>query len=234
LALMLEITAETIGVATATVLTLAVLSYLFGDNGFFRLAQSLFVGVAAGYAGAVSWHSILWPRILLFFRQPGTFWYYGLFFILGVMLLTRGMRTVRSLASLPLGMLFGIGAALALGGAIGGTLLPLVRSLFSLSLPPQVNGTNWPAWVMIVDSFLIIIGTLAVLGSFQFTIPQRGPFKHIGKAWSALGHSLGRGLIMIAFGALYAGALVSFLSLLIGRIEFLRQVTTSLLQTIGL
>ena len=233
LAFLTGITPEMLGLATATVLTLAVLSYLFGDNSFFRLAQSLFVGVAAGYAGALSWHSILWPRVLLLIRQPATYWYYGLSFILGTMLLARGLRATRALANLPLGILFGIGAALALGGALGGTLLPLVRSLF-YPLAPQVYGVGWPAWVMIVDAVLIIIGTLAVLGAFQFTIPHRGPFKYIGRAWSALGRSLGRGLIMVAFGALYAGALVSFFTLLIGRIEFLLQVATSLLHLMGL
>ncbi|MHB1357781.1 MAG: hypothetical protein ACYCZF_17570 [Anaerolineae bacterium] len=224
---------EIIGLATATVLTLAVLSYLFGDNGFFRLAQSLFVGVSAGYIGALCWHSILWPRILLFLHQPAVYWHYGLFFILGILLLARGLRATRVLADLPVGILFGIGAALALGGTLAGTLLPLVRSL-STPMPPQAYGADWPAWVMIVDAILIIIGTLAVLGSFQFTIPQRGPFKDIGKAWSALGRSLGRGLIMVTFGALYAGALVSFFTLLIGRIEFLLHVAPSLLRLIGL
>ena len=228
-----RITPDVVGLATATILTLAVLSYLFGENGLYRLAQSLFVGVAAGYAGALTWHSILWPRVLLLIRQPATYWYYGLFFILGAMLLARGLRATRALADLPLGVLFGIGAALALGGALGGTLLPLVRSLFS-PLAPQSYGASWPAWMVIVDSALIIIGTLAVLGAFQFTIPQRGPFMYIGKAWSALGHSLGRGLIMVAFGALYAGALVSFFTLLIGRIEFLLQVATSLLRLMAL
>lgn len=233
MAFLTGITPEMIGLATATVLTLAVLSYLFGDNGFFRVAQSLFVGVSAGYIGALCWHSVLWPRILLLVRQPTTYWYYGLFFVLGVMLLARGLRATRVLADLPLGVLFGIGAALALGGTLAGTLLPLVRSMF-LPLNPFTYGSGWPAWVMVIDAILIIIGTLAVLGAFQFTIPQRGPFKYIGKAWSALGNSLGRGLIMVTFGALYAGALVSFLTLFIGRLEFLLYVAESLLRLIGL
>jgi hypothetical protein len=232
LSFLAKITPETIGLATATILTLAVLSYLFGDNGLYRLAQSLFIGVAAGYAGALSWHSILWPRILLLFRQPATYWYYGLFFVMGIMLLGRGIRATRVLANLPLGVLFGLGAALALGGALGGTLLPLVQSMF-VPLVPQAHGAVWSDWWMIIDAILIIIGTLAVLGAFQFTISQRSPFKFIGKAWSTLGRSLGRGLIMVVFGALYAGALVSFFTLLIGRLAFLLEVATSLLRLIG-
>jgi hypothetical protein len=223
---------EIIGLAVATALTFAVLSYVIGDNALFKVAQSLFVGVAAGYAAALSWNSVLWPRILLLVRQPFTYWYYGIFFILGFMLLARGLRTTRALADLPLGILFGIGAALALGGALGGTLLPLIRSLL-VPMQPQAPGWNLPAWVMLLDAALIIIGTVAVLGAFQFTIPQHGLFKYIGSAWSALGRSLGRGLIMIAFGALYAGALVSFLTLLIGRIGFLLQNAASVIRTLG-
>src|SRR5512136_2039240 len=53
-----------IGPIVAMLLTIMVLSYLIGDNPLFRLASHLFIGVAAGYAGALAARSVLWPGLL--------------------------------------------------------------------------------------------------------------------------------------------------------------------------
>jgi hypothetical protein len=46
------------------VLTVMVLSYLIGDNLFFRLAASIFVGVTAGFLSVLIAYQILWPYLL--------------------------------------------------------------------------------------------------------------------------------------------------------------------------
>jgi len=51
--------------AVGFLLTVCVLSYLFGDNPLFRLATSLFVGVAAGYAAVLLIYQVLLPRLVL-------------------------------------------------------------------------------------------------------------------------------------------------------------------------
>jgi hypothetical protein len=45
-------------------LTVMVLSYLIGDNLFFRLAAYLFVGVTAGFLSVLIINQILWPYLL--------------------------------------------------------------------------------------------------------------------------------------------------------------------------
>ena len=60
-----------IGPIVAALLTIMVLSYLIGDNPFFRLATHLFIGVAAGYAGALAARSVLWPGLLQPILQAG-------------------------------------------------------------------------------------------------------------------------------------------------------------------
>jgi len=50
-----------IGPILAALLTIMMLSYIIGDNPFFRLACYIFIGVASGYAGAMAWHQVLWP-----------------------------------------------------------------------------------------------------------------------------------------------------------------------------
>ena len=46
--------AHLVGTWVAALLTLAVLSYIVGYNSVFRLAEHLFVGIAAGYAAAAA------------------------------------------------------------------------------------------------------------------------------------------------------------------------------------
>ena len=51
------------GMAVSFILTVLVLLYAFEDNALFRLAVYLFIGVAAGYAGAVALKDVLLPRL---------------------------------------------------------------------------------------------------------------------------------------------------------------------------
>ncbi len=223
---------ELVGLVCALFLTLAVFSRLIGDNKLFRFAQSLFVGVTSGYILALVLRSVIWPRILLLVQQPAQYWYYGLYFILGLMLLARGLRKTSALANLPLGMLFGIGASVTLGGTLAGTLIPQTRALATPLTKTSLN--TWPAWALLLNGILILVGTLAVLGAFRFTLPQRGPGGFLSAVWSLLGRTLGRGLIMIILGALYAGALVSFYTLLVGRFSFLQQTISEVLGRLGI
>lgn len=213
-------TAETVGTWVAALLTLAVFSYLIGNNGAFRLAEHLFVGVAAGYAAALSWTQVLWPRLELLLREPNTYWYYGVFFVLGLLLLTRGVRSISVLANLPLGVLFGVGAALALGGALTGSLMPQMRASI-ISISPADHADGAVGWAYAIDALLVMVGTLAVLWAFQFTIRRREGASAALSWLPSLGRGLGRSLIMITFGALVAGFVYAFFSILIGRVDFL-------------
>jgi len=65
------------------------------------------------------------------------------------------------------------------------------------------------------------LGTIAALAAFQFTVTGQG---RLGRAWQkavdGLG-ALGRAVIMVAFGVVYAGAMVTFFGLLVSRLSFL-------------
>ena len=49
-----EFSVDLIGMFFAAVLTIMVLSYMIGDNVLFRIATYLFVGVASGYTGRMT------------------------------------------------------------------------------------------------------------------------------------------------------------------------------------
>lgn len=211
---------QTVGVWTAALLTLATLSYILGDNPVFRVAQYLFVGVAAGYAASLAWTSVLWPRLQLLLGDPAVYWHYGIFFVLGLLLLARGSRYIAALAALPMGVLFGTGAALALGGTLTGSLVPQVRATI-VSVSPADYGEGLVGWAYALDALLLVLGTIAVFAAFHFTTQGRGRIAAVGQRILGLFGSVGRALIMVTFGALLAGALLSFFTILNSRLAFL-------------
>ncbi|MFO7918153.1 MAG: hypothetical protein R6V13_08745 [Anaerolineae bacterium] len=213
-------TVEAVGIWFAALLTLAVLSFILGDNPFFRLAEYLFVGIAAGYAASLAWSNVLWPRLRLLLTDPGTWWYYGLFFALGMCLLARGIKPISALGNLPLGVLFGTGAALALGGVITGTLVPQLQVSF-LSLSPADYGQGLIGWAHAIDALLLVVGTITVLSVFHFSAPEDETHKGIGYRLLEILQGTGRKVIMIGFGALLAGATLSFFAILKSRLVFL-------------
>lgn len=202
-----------IGGLVGVVLTLLVFSRLFGDNPAFRLAQYLFVGVSLGYAFVVVYHQVLRPQTLGLIADLNNPFGFGLRlipFVLGLLLITRltSRQNVSWLANIPLALLFGVAAALAMGGALVGTLLP---QLFDTARP--VSGDP----LQVVGSVLLVLGVVLTLCYFYFTVPR----ETAGGRVVAIGALIGRWLLMVAFGFFFAGALLTYLTALNERLGFL-------------
>ncbi|HYF66256.1 MAG TPA: hypothetical protein VD886_25730 [Herpetosiphonaceae bacterium] len=198
----------------AVALTLIVLSRALGDNPLFRFSQYLFVGLALGYTTTIVINDVLVDRIGGAMNQadPVGFVFLAAPVILGLLLWTRlGNQNMSWLANIPLALMFGVAAALALGGTILGTLLPqLDNSLFSVralsSAPPEV----------MVGRVVVLVGIILVLMSFRFT-------RQSGKQPPAVERGiarLGRWWLLISLGVVFAGALITYQSALIDRIQF--------------
>lgn len=197
----------------AVVLTLMVFSRLAGDNPAYRVAQYLFVGVSLGYALVVVYHQVLRPAALGAVSSAGDPVSLSLRLVpwlLGLLLLTRltGQQTVSWLANIPLGLLFGVGTALAVGGALRGTLWPQI-----LDTARPISGDPLQA----VGSVLLILGVVLTLCYFYFTVPRETP----GGRVVALGAGIGRWLLMVAFGFFFAGGVLTYLTALNARLEFI-------------
>jgi hypothetical protein len=210
---------DAIGGWVAFVLTLMVFSYLLADNPLFRLAQYLFVGVAVGYAVVIAWRNVLSPRLVEpLLASPATAqnWVYAIPALLGLLLLARARASWSWLANLPMGLLFGVGAALTVGGALLGTLYPQLLASF-LSLNPVSYPDGWRG---VINAVILILGTVGTLFYFYFTTrdgQKRNVWSGVQRFWA----TLGRWAIMIAFGAIFAGTILSRLSLLVARLTFL-------------
>lgn len=198
----------------AVILTLLVLSRIIGDNPLFRVAQYLFVGISLGYAFVVIYHQVLLPsliHIVTGLNRPIAAVSALIPFLIGLLLLPRiiGRQSLSWLANIPLGIIFGVGAALALSGAMLGTIKPQILGTiaFSVRSAPQD----------IVGSILMALGVILVLSYFYFTVPEKVGLMRI----SQVSARLGRWLLMITFGFFLAGALLTYLIALNERIEFL-------------
>jgi len=209
------------------ILTLLIFSYLINDNPLFRMALYLFIGVASGYAAAVTWQYVLAPRvaILLQSSDPNLWVLTAIPLLLGFSLLAKLFPKLSWLGSFAMAILVGVGAATALGGAALGTLIPQVgaaiKALDFRSAP--IGG-----FAKLVEGGVMLAGTVFTLAFFQFSAgrapdgtPKRNAAFEI-VAW------IGRLFIAVTFGVLFAGVYMAALTAMIERltslINFVRQL----------
>ncbi|MEO7912727.1 MAG: hypothetical protein ABIV47_24005 [Roseiflexaceae bacterium] len=202
---------QTVIDSIAIIMTIMVLSRIFGNNPVFRVAQYLLVGVSLGLAFVVAYHQVLRPSVtgLISGGSNGAI-LYGIPLALGLLLLPRITRRQEYswLANIPLALIFGVGAALAVGGAIAGTLLPQILDTSNRPLvgdPLQIAGT-----------LVLALGTVITLSAFYYTVPPESSRARI----VALSATAGHWLLMIAFGVFFASAVQSYMSALNERLEF--------------
>ncbi len=221
-------------ITLAAFLTLAILSFLYKDNPYYKFAEHLFVGVSAAYWMCVGfWSTFVGnfiPRISEtlsgFFEVP--FKEFNVFYlvplILGIMLLMRLSSKAGWLARWPLAFIVGTTAGLNLIrylrsdfiSQVSNTFVPLLVEWkgvgpffagFSLSASGQftLSLTNW----------VIFIGTFCGLVYFFFSKEHKGFYGGASR--------LGIWVLMVTFGASFGYTVMGRVSLLVGRITFLFQ-----------
>lgn len=209
---------QVIGTWVAAILTLGILSAALCDNRISRVAFGLLIGIAVGFTAAITWWSALWPRVQTLWRDPLGQWPLLIWFALGLLLLARGLKWGSWLSNMSLAYLIGVGTALAIAGAALGTAVPQFMAILVERSRPT-PGT----WEAIVNPLLVALGTAGVLLRFSYT--ATGEKKSLaGRLWSGLVRTwgkLGYAFMVVAIGALFATAIVSLLTLLSSRIDFL-------------
>jgi hypothetical protein len=200
-----------VGIWVAAILTLMVYSRLIGDNPLSRLAEHLLVGVAAGYAAVLAYYSVLWPRLIQpLWEHPLDNLHLILPATLVVLLLLRPVARLRPLASLPLGIVLGVGCALAIAGALAGSLIPQVQATM-LSLDPSQPLKT------VINNAIVIAGVIGTLLYFYFTARPNSAAAR-GLHGAAV---VGKWTMILSFGAVFATTLTARLAVLIGRMQFL-------------
>ena len=215
-------------------LTLAILSFLYKDNPFYKFAEHLFVGLSAAFWMSMGfWTTIvgnLIPRLSRslseFFQvpyQPGSYnFVYFIPVILGIMLLMRLSSKYGWFARWPLAFIVGTFAGLNFVRylrsdfieQVSATFVPLLVnwqgvghfiSDFSLSASGQ--------FVAIVGNWVIFLGVICGIIYFFFSKEHKGAFGAASR--------VGIWILMITFGASFGYTVMGRISLLVGRITFL-------------
>ncbi|HFC09023.1 MAG TPA: hypothetical protein ENJ54_04080 [Chloroflexi bacterium] len=198
--------ASLLGALVGFLITITVLSYVFfHDWALFRLVMYVFIGVTAGYAGAVAFRSVLWPMLfqpLIFDRQ--LLLLVPLFLVL--LLLTKAFEgKISRWGNVAVAYLVGVGAAVAVGGAVQGTILPqtlTTMDAFNFRLM-TARGIGWAEFL--TTGTFMLVGTVTTLAYFHFGAHPRKNRPPQRRKWiSALG-VVGEWFIAITFGALFAG-----------------------------
>jgi len=206
-------TTDYIGAIAGAVLTVLTLSYILGDNPLYRLALHILVGASVGYAVAMAANAVL-DQAVVPALQGGTAEQYSLLLpvLLGILLLFKAVPRWAPWGNVSMAFLMGVGAAVAISGALLGTILPQATATGSMQdwLQSGMSG--------LVINALVAAGTICALLAFTFTTSQRRGLAGLWASAVRLAGGVGRFFLVVAFGTVFAGALTASLSVLIGRI----------------
>ena len=206
-------------------LTLLVFSYLLGDNPLFRMAVYLFVGISAGYAAAVTWNLVLWPKLFipLVNADLSQFGVVIIPLLLGMLLLFKFSPRLSFVGNLPMAVLVGVSAAAAVGGALLGTLLPQTQAAIDALDLGAAASRGFNPFTTLFNGAFLLAGTVSTLAYFHFGAgrapdgsPKRNRILEM-IAW------VGRIFLAIAFGALFAGVYMAALTAMIERLNTILQ-----------
>ena len=191
----------------AAFLTLCVFSFLYRDNPFYRFAEHLFVGAAAGYLLATQYQNVIRSNVFLPLMAKNVT-ASGIILtllpaMLGILLLLRVFPRLSSPARWALAFYVGVYSGIAVTGYLQAQVMAQVAD----SVKPW--GTGWQA----INSALVLIGLLTVLAYFFFSAPHKGIH--------GMGARVGIWFLMIAFGASFGYTVMARVSLLIARVQFL-------------
>jgi hypothetical protein len=194
-----------------------ILSYLIGDNPVFRVAVYIFIGVSAGYVAAVAWWQVLYPKIFVPLLT-GSFLERLLALIpliLGVLLLMKLSPRTSWLGTPSVAFLVGVGAAVAVGGAVMGTLIPQTQASFNV-FNPTSSGESWLARLFF--GAIMLVGTITTLVYFHFGAKSTAGGPQRSKLVIWLGW-IGQVFIAITLGVLFAGVFAAALTAMIERLN---------------
>ena len=209
-----------LGVWVAAALTLFIFSFLYKDNPFYKFAEHLFVGVSAGYYIILNYWTVVVPNLwdplkATFAGQRGapfaaTLGDYRAWLvipgILGVLLFTRLFGSkIGWMSRWSLAMIIGVYAGLKTTGFAQGDFVGQVQA----SLIPLWTGDLSDS----LNNILFVVGLICSILFFFFSREHKGALGVASK--------LGVWFLMVGFGAGYGYTVMSRVSLLIGRFQFL-------------
>jgi hypothetical protein len=194
----------------AAILTLAIFSFLYKENPFYRFAEHLYVGIANGYAITFYWHRILVPSL---FDRVGSaqtpvstkIWLIAIA-IIGALYFTRFIPKISWLIRIPIAIVLGYASGTSIPRAIDAEIIRQAKA----TIVTRASFANWQTglWALV-----ILFGVITTISYFFFSTERKGVLKPVSY--------VGIIFIMIGFGASFGYTVMARLSLFIGRLQFL-------------
>jgi hypothetical protein len=216
----------------AAILTLAIFSFLYRENPFYRIAEHLVVGVANGYFISAEYHQVIKPALidLIARGQVNAELVLSLIgAVIGLLYVARFFPQISWLVRIPIAITLGYGSGYYIPRGIDAGILKQVGG----TLVTPSDFTHWPAMMAqagtqlahwridqalltllnAVGQPLILIGAICTVAYFYFSAERKGVLKPVSFA--------GIIFIMVGFGASFGYTVMARISLLIGRLQFL-------------
>lgn len=195
------------GVWIGALCTLAIWSFLYKDNPFYKIAEQVFVGISAAYWFIYTIYNILIPNLFSkLFTDFQNNWLLLIPGILGVMMLMRLFPKFDWMSRFPLALLIGTTAGLSL-------LRYLKSDILNQATSTMINPFNASSFITGLGQLILIVGTISGLVYFYFSKKHEGFTGGVAK--------IGIVFLMISFGAAFGYTAMARISLLIGRLQFL-------------
>lgn len=221
--------ARTLGVWISAILTLCVFSYLYRDNPFYKLAESIIVGVSAGYWIVQYAWTVLVSKVLLklapdvarYAFLPDTpadvkaDYVYIIPVVLGCLVFCRLVPKLSWLGRWPLAFVVGTTAGLKLILFLDADFVQQVRStmLPLLVVSRDAAGASFIDLRLSLQNLVIVVSVISSLTYFYFSVEHKGLIGRISR--------IGVWVLMISFGASFALTVMGRITLLTMRLQFL-------------
>ncbi|MCS7245668.1 MAG: hypothetical protein N2504_05780 [candidate division WOR-3 bacterium] len=219
---------DVIGIWIAAFLTLAILSFVFGDNPIYKFAEHIFVGISAGFGVILALNQAIWPSIQMgldpsqhvFIRTMTVVAILlGILTLIRLEIFTYIVPSLVWLSRIPIAFVVGIGSGISIVASIQGfifpqtlaTFLPVLSPEYMIDLSSPLNFLT--SLLFTIGPLVILLGVISTLVYFYFSTEQRGVLLGIAK--------LGIIIMMITFGASFGYTIMARFSLLISRFYFL-------------
>jgi hypothetical protein len=187
-----------IGTLIAAFLTICIFSFLYKDNPFYRFAEHLLVGISVGYILVIAFNTTVTPKLINPIFHQGRLIYIvpG---VLGLFMFARFLPRYVWLSRISIALIIGAGAGVAIPATMQAKILAQMHSSMSDFAT--------------IDGVIIFIAVATTLAYFFFSKEHKG--------WFGATARMGTWFLMIFFGATFGYTIMSRISLLIGRMQFL-------------
>lgn len=212
-------TGDGIGIWLASLLTLAIYSFLYKDNPVYRFSESLLIGISVGFLLVTIFDTTLIPKafepvgkgLVMLFGSGGFGYIFSFIWILiplalGLLMFARFVPRFAWMSRVALALYIGFGA----GASIPANMQSYILSQIDATIRPFLHIDSF--WSLI-NALVILVGLISTLFYFFFSKEHSGAFGKITR--------LGTYYLMIFFGATFGYTVMARISLLIGRLTFL-------------